>query len=53
MTVIELKAIASAAITGFKNPESPNIKLRLTGLYPINVKMGYRIPAATGIKTRL
>jgi len=53
ITVIELNAMAKAAITGLRNPVSPNIKLKFVGLKLIILNTGYKAPAAIGISNKL
>jgi hypothetical protein len=51
-TVMELNAIAAAAMIGFKKPWSPRMNLKPDGTFPfLNTK--YNIPAATGMRITL
>jgi hypothetical protein len=51
-TVMELNAIAAAAMIGFKKPWSPRMNLRPDGTFPfLNAK--YSTPAATGMRIQL
>ena len=51
-TVTELIAMAPAVSTGFRKPSSPKTGRSVSGT-PETEKTGYRMPAATGMRSTL